>query len=304
MTKRIKLRYPIKDYLFILSLIIIPLIQFLVFWLYVNLDSILMAFKGLDDDGNEYWTLNNFVMLFHDFSLPDSIIIEATVNTLLIFLSGVFVATPICLIAAFFMLKRMPLGNFYKILFFLPSMISMVAFVYVFTYFIGVDGPLMQIWVDMGLSLEDFPVFLGQGWAMPTILIYNIWSGLGFTTIVTSSNMNRIPLELFESAKIDGGGFIREFFNIALPLIWPSIASMAVFNMAGMFSYLGPIMLMTEGSYNTSTIGYYIFQNVTSGDPKQMYYPAAIGMFFTIVAAPLILLVRKGLNSFWQDVTF
>lgn len=304
MLKRIKFRYDIKDYLFIISLIIIPLIQFVVFWLYVNFDSILMAFKGMDDNGKEFWTLNNFVMLIRDFGLKDSIIIEATVNTLLIFLSGVFIATPICLIAAFFMLKRMFLGNFYKILFFLPSMISMVAFVYVFTYFIGVDGPLMQIWVDLGMPLEKFPVFLGQGWAFPTILIYNIWSGLGFTTIVTSSNMNRVPLELFESAKIDGVGFFREFTDIAIPLIWPTIASMIIFNMAGMFSYLGPVMLMTEGSFNTSTIGYYIFQNVTSGDPKQMYYPAALGLFFTVVAAPLILLVRKGLNSFWQDVTY
>lgn len=299
-----KFRYNIRDYLFIISLIAIPFIHFAVFWLYVNFDSVLMAFKGLDDNGVEYWTLGNFVALIRDFSLPDSIIVEATVNTLLIFLTGVFIATPICLIAAFFMLKRMPLGNFYKILFFLPSMINMVAFVYVFTYFIGVDGPLAQIWKNLGLAAEKFPVFLGQGLAMPTILLYNIWSGLGFTTIVTSSNMNRIPLELFESAKIDGAGFVCEFFRIAIPLIWPTISSMVIFNMAGMFGYLGPIMLMTEGSYNTSTIGYYIFSNVTSGDPKLMYYPAALGMFFTIVAAPLILLTRKLLNSFWQDVTF
>lgn len=302
--RKFKLKYNIKDYLFILSLIIIPLIHFIVFWLYVNFDSILMAFKGLGDDGQEYWTLNNFSALIKDFFLPDSIIWEATVNTLLIFLTGVLIATPICLVAAFFMLKRMPLGNFYKILFFLPSMINMVAFVYVFTYFIGVDGPLAKIWVKLGFELETFPVFLGQGWAMPTILFYNIWSGLGFTTIVTSSNMNRIPTELYESAKIDGAGFVCEFFCITIPLIWPTISAMIIFNMAGMFSYLGPVMLMTEGSYNTSTIGYYIFQNVTSGDPKLMYYPAALGLFFTVVAAPVILLTRKGLNSFWQDVTF
>ncbi len=302
--KKIKLKYGWRDYLFILSLIIIPLLHFLLFWVYVNVDSILMAFKGLDDGGREFWTLNNFSTLVKDFFLPDSIIVEATVNTLLIFSTGVFIATPICLIAAFFMLKRMPLGNFYKILFFLPSMINMVAFVYIFTYFIGVDGPLARIWVNLGFKLDAFPVFLGQHLAMPTILLYNIWSGLGFTTIVVSSNMNRIPTELFESAKIDGAGFIREFFCIAIPLIWPTISSMIIFNMAGMFGYLGPIMLMTEGSYNTSTIGYYIFQNVTSGDPKLMYYPAALGMFFTVVAAPLILLTRKLLNSFWQDVTF
>lgn len=294
----------IKENLFVLSLIIIPLLHFLVFWLYVNFDSILMAFKGLDDGGVEYWTLNNFSMLIKDFSLPDSIIVESTINTLLIFATGAFIATPICLVAAFFMLKQMPLGGFYKIIFFLPSMISVVAFVYVFSYFIGVDGPLNTLWQVLGLAPDKFPVFLGQGLAFSTIILYNIWSGLGFTTIVTSSNMARIPSELFESAKIDGVGFVKEFFTIVLPLIWTTVASMIVFNLAGMFSYLGPIMLLTEGSYNTSTIGYYIFQNVSSGDPKLMYYPAALGMFFTIVSAPVILLVRKLLNSFWQDITF
>ena len=172
-----KLKKNWRDRLFVALLLALPIASFAVFWLYVNFEGIVMAFQQMDPVTNtEYFTLDNFKEVFLDMGKDGGLVGESLLNTFLIYGAGVFIATPITIVIAFFMMKGMPMTNFYKVLFFLPSMISQVAFVYVFMYFIGGSGPIKEIYINMGGSADNFPVFLGEGWAMPTILFFGIWS--------------------------------------------------------------------------------------------------------------------------------
>lgn len=301
-----KLKKNWRDWLFVALLLALPIASFAVFWLYVNFEGIVMAFQQMDPVTNtEYFTLDNFKEVFLDMGKDGGLVGESLLNTFLIYGAGVFIATPITIVIAFFMMKGMPMTNFYKVLFFLPSMISQVAFVYVFMYFIGVSGPIKEIYINMGGSADNFPVFLGEGWAMPTILFFGIWSSFGYSTIVYASTMNRIPPELFESAKLDGAGFGAEFFKICLPLIWPTISTFIVVNLAGSCSGPGVVLLMTGGSFHTNTVGYWMYDVVSnSGDGSNMYYPAAFGLVISLFLVPLVWIVRKIVNSFWQDAQY
>lgn len=296
-----------RDWIFVLCLTALPVIWFAIFWAYVNFDSILMSFKQFDTvTQTEYFTLSNFKEVFLDIAGKSSGMFGETVlNTFLIYATGVFIGMPLCLMIAFFMMKGMPLTNFYKVLFFLPSMISQVAFVYVFTYFIGSSGPLKEIFIHFGGLEDKYPVFLGPGLAMPTILFFGVWSSFGYSTIVYASTMNRIPPELFESAKLDGAGFAAEFFKICLPLVWPTLSTFIVVNLAGSCSGPGVILLMTQGSFHTNTVGYWMYNIVAnSGDGSRLYYPAAFGLVISFLLVPLVILVRKVVNSFWQDAEY
>ena len=295
-----------RDWIFIALLTALPVVWFCIFWVYVNFDSILMAFKQLDPLTNtEYFTLENFKEVFRDFGSQSGLLGESVLNSFLFYAAGVFVGMPLSLGIAFFMMKGMPMTNFYKVLFFLPAMINQVAFVYIFVYLTGSNGPLKEIFGLLGGAEDNFPVFLGEGWAMPTMLFYGIWSGFGYSVIVYASTMNRIPPELFESAKLDGAGFGTEFFKICLPLCWPMLSTFIVVNFAGSCSGPGLVLLMTGGSYHTSTVGYWIYNTIiNSGDGTRLYYPAAFGLVISMFLIPLVILLRKLVNSFWQDVEY
>ena len=128
---------------------------------------------------------------------------------------------------------------------------------------------------------------------MLMMVIYTLWTGVGVNMIMFTGAMNRVPQEIFESARIDGIGFFREFFNIILPLIWPTVTTMVVFSMVGIFSNAGLVMLLAPDNDSTWNIGYYILKytlgaNTTVTKIDGFSYPAAIGLIFTFVNLPLV----------------
>ena len=82
---RKKKKENIGKHLFIIGMLFFPMFWFLVFWLYVSLDSILMAFKVYEGFGKYSWSLQNFRDMFYEFSLPDSTMRISLRNTLLFF---------------------------------------------------------------------------------------------------------------------------------------------------------------------------------------------------------------------------
>ncbi len=300
--KRKRGKYGLRDYVFMLSFSIVPILWFLLFYVYVNARGFAMAFENMDANGKLYFTFKNFADVIRDFGVAGNRIGEAVKNTAIMFLSGKFIALPISLAIAFFMLKGMAGSNFFKVAFYVPAMISQVANVYIFTYFVGVNGPLYEIFKLMGFNENNYPImFYGDG-AMASLVFYSIWGGMGFSVILHTAMMNRIPLDLFESAKLDGASFTAEFFNVVLPNIWSIIATEFITGLASCCSGAGLVLLTTKGKYGTYTVGYYMFEAVRyAGDPSTLFYPAAFGMLLSCVLVPLVMITRKVLYSFWRD---
>lgn len=94
--------------------------------------------------------------------------------------------------------------------------------------------------------------------------------------------MSRIPVSILESIKLDGCGMGREIISIILPLIWPTISTLLVLNATGIFSASGPILLFTKGDYDTTTIGYWIFDMVYTYNNYNVV--AAAGLFLPVSA--------------------
>ena len=108
-----------------------------------------------------------------------------------------------------------------------------------------------------------------------------------------SGAIGRIPKEVFESAQIDGAGYGREFFRITVPLVWPTVVTLIVLGMTNVLVlYLQPYLL-TGGEANTYTIAMSIFMSTASYSPVQYCEAAAKGLLFTVVWAPVVMIVRK-----------
>lgn len=302
MKKTIYKKYTARDWAFVLTFVTIPIIHFFVFYLYVNFDGIVMAFQNRNIDGTEYFTFKNFADVFHELGRKGSVIGESVRNTLLTFAVGKCIATPLALCIAFFMLKGMAGSTFFKVAFYLPAMFSTIANVYMFTYFVGSNGPLFELWTRMGLVEDKFPILFSQGNAMFSIQFYYVWSGMGFGVILYTASMNRIPLDLFESAKLDGAGFATEFFHIVLPYMWGILSTEIVVALAGCCGGAGIQLLTTRGKYGTYTVGYYMYEIIKfSPEPESQYFPAAFGLVLSIFLIPTVFAVRKLFSKFWQD---
>ena len=110
--------------------------------------------------------------------------------------------------------------------------------------------------------------------------------------------MNRIPSEVIEAARLDGVGAFRELVQIILPMVWPTMTTLLVFTFVGIFTTSGPILMFTEGQWDTYTVAYWIFEQVYSGGRYE--YASAVGLIFTLIALPIVLGVKK-LMERWQE---
>ena len=284
--------------LFITLMMAYPVLQFIVFWLYVNLDSIFMAFQ--DTSGN--FTLDNFTLFFSQLKDTEGLAFNSIKNSIWHFLIGEFIGLPVSLLLSYFMFKQVPCSKVFRVVFFLPSIISAVVLTTIYGYLLKSDGPINSLILQLGGDVVPF--LLSEDLVFPSILFYGFWFGMGMNILLISGAIARIPEDIFEYSRLEGVGFFREFVSIVIPLIFETISSIFLMGAVGMFTTLGPTLLLTPLTFetNTSTIAYFIYYcvNVTNS----LEYAAASGLVFTLVGVPIILGVRALLNKINNGIEF
>ena len=283
--------------IFIGIMLSVGLIQFAVFWLYVNIDSILMAFRLNTSDGI-IWTFKNFERFFREVMIPEKELGLAVKNTLLLFVVGTLIGLPTSLLFSYYLYKKILFAKFFRVVFFLPSIISAVVLVTLFRYILDGDGPVNALLSLISGKEVEIEWITDETYSMKTILFYVFWTGFGSNIVLFTGAIHRIPQDILEYAKLDGVSMTRELLQIIVPLIWPTLSTLLVFATAGLFTNSGPILLFTEGQFKTMTIGYFIFDQVQN---NSYYYPAAIGLVFTAIGFPLVIVVKWLLAKVLED---
>lgn len=272
--------------IFIVSMLAIPIVSWLIFWLYGNFNMILMAFQTPTGE----WTFRNFVTFWHDLTAPYSEVGVSVRNTFLYFGLNVLMILPIGTLIAFFIYKKIKGHKLFRVLIFLPAIIPTIVMVTAFKETIKPWGPL----ASLGIKFPEAGLLADPNTATPTVMFYCLWTGFSSIMLLMCGAMARIPTELFEAAKLDGCGPFREFFSLVVPLIMPVLSMQIIFSLTGLLSASGPILLMTGGAAETSTLNYWIFINTQRGTAASGAYNivSATGLVFTFIAVPIIMLVR------------
>lgn len=276
------------DKVFIVAMLAIPIIHFCVFWIYVNINSILMAFQLPTGE----WSMETYKAVFRDFSggSSSSTLLIAIKNTLIYFTKDL-VMMAFHILIAYFLYRRVFGYRAFQIIFYLPSIVSGVAIAAAFQNFIIPDGPLGILLSKMGV--EELPNLLANSdYATPTIVFYTVWLGWGGQMLLLGGALARVPIEILESARLDGITTPREIVSMILPLIWPTVSTLLILQCTGIFSAGGPILLFTKGGFKTATIGYWIFDKVAYAGASAYNEVAAVGLLFTVVGVPVIMLIR------------
>lgn len=293
-----------KLILFILFACAVPVINWLVFYVYPNASSIVMAF--LDSEGKP--SLVNFQRLWTEFRLPTSTIRIAVQNTLITFAISIACFIPRVLVS-YFIYKKVPFYKIYRILFFLPSILFSVCVAMCFTKMVGTQGFIAEL-VQNVLGLDHKPELLADTrFANYTIWFHMLWLGFPGDLIIWGGTFARLPEDVLESARLDGVSWISEFTKIVVPMVWPTVALKMVLTVCGVLGASGQVWLLTKGSYGTMTLSCWLYKTLmeSSGTKytSNVYnYLSAVGLVMTVISVVIALIVRKYTDKAFQDVEY
>lgn len=281
-------------------MLLIPTVNFIIFWVVVNFNSLLMAFQRLDrETGEHYFTMENFSSLVSLFKTNE--LKNALINTL--YMSGfqILFVLPWGFFLTYFLYKKIPLTGVWRLCLFLPTILPAIFMTSAFKYAIYPQGPIGLLW--KGMFGEQIPTFFMEDkYGIWAVLFYFFWTNFGGQFILFTGAMTRIPDQLLEAGQIDGAGMAVEFFQIVFPLCWSTFSMLLVLNIASIFTTTGPILLLTKGAANTTTISFWIFQQVN--DSQSLYIPSALGIVCTLIIFPIVTLVRSFSGKIYADVEF
>ena len=307
--KKFKLNRTTRKYIFIAELIIIPVINFIIFWVYVNFDTILLTFKRFDVPTASYvWRgFDGYISVFKSMILGgDPGEFNAFVNSFRAILINVIIL-PVTFVISYSFYKKIRFRKFFQVVFFLPNIISLVVLCMMVRHMFSSDfGPIALVIEKITGHPTDWLGYNSDKmWGI--ITVFCIWAGLGGNTIILCGAMQRIPEDIIEAARLDGIGFLREAWSIVLPLVMPTVGVFMIGVVTSPLSFtLQPMLIAVNPGIDNKfmTIGWYIFTSVDTGGSGNMIQAATIGMMFSMLLLPVIIAVRILVKKFTPDVQF
>lgn len=302
--KKAKKRKARRKNLFYWCIIALPVLQFLIFYIGVNLNSFALAFQTFDyqNEGLKFVGFDNlfanFINVFNEI-MEKQYIQTALKNSIVLYLISLLVGTTLALLFSYYIYKKARFSKIFQIILFLPSIISGITMVIIYKYFAEISIPEL-IYKFTGGEIEG--LLSNPNTEFAAIVFFNIWVGFGVSTLIYSSAMSGISPEIEEAAMMDGITPLKEFFLIDVPLIAPTVSVFIIsstatifMNQMSLFSFYGA----NASNYDIWTIGYYMYSGISSSTTTLADYPyyAAFGLLFTFITIPITLLIRRVLTK-------
>ena len=296
---RVKHKGDRGELLFYSAIVALPILQVLIFYFYVNFNSILLCFKEYEVKGgaSKWVGFDNFKRLWTEFT-KTSILIDAFKNSILVWIFVSLFGTFLSILFSYYIFKKWFAAKMFKFVLFLPSVLPAILFVSLYKFFVDQAIPG---YMDEVFNKTVNPLFMGNTYR-PTLLFFNVWICFGAQVLIYSGAMGQVPPEILEAGKVDGVSCTQEFFKIVFPMILPTVSTFLIANVATIFTNQANLYALfgdsSKVSYEHFTIGYYLFDLVNlSGNGESMYgYASALGVVCTLIAFPLTIGVRKLLS--------
>ena len=292
-----------KDLIFYVVMLSIPVLQFAIFYLGVNFNSILMAFQKYDDNAQQFVFLDfsnffkNFVDVFRALG-TETVFPHALKNSLISYFVSLIAGTGLALIFSYYVYKRFPLHGLVKVVLFTPSIISGMVLVSVFVEFVNEVIPGISQRMT-GEQIIGFITNPPTSKTFATVLFYCIWIGFGGSILLYVGAMNNISESVSEACRLDGANLFQEMIYIVIPLIYPTFVTFIVVGVGGIFtnqmalySFFGP-----SADETLQTFGYYLFKRTKMATESDYPFLATMGLLMTFIVAPLTFLVKWALEK-------
>ncbi len=256
------------------------LITFLGFSLIPLLHSLILSFSRYNLLSSEmaFVGLRNFVEVLQE---PD--FLSALWHTCF-FAAGTIPPTmALALFAAVLINIKVPFKQLYQAGLFLPVATSVIVIATIFTYLYAPDGLVNRALEWLHLPVPTPSWLLNTKWALPAIMMMNVWASFGYYMVLFLAGLQTIPIELYEAASIDGANEWQKFRHITLPQLKPIILLATVINTIHTFQVFPEIFAMTQGGPlgATTTVVWYLYE--TGFHRFDMGRAAAVGYILFLI---------------------
>jgi multiple sugar transport system permease protein len=174
--------------------------------------------------------------------------------------------------------------SFYRTLFFMPSLVPLVASVVLWKWLLNSDfGVLNQALRDFGVANPP-GWFSDRQWAIPSLILMRLWAGIGGTQmIIFLAGLQGIPDSLYDAAAIDGANAWQRTINVTIPLLTPTIFFNTVLGIIGALQTFAAAFVATEGGPGFATWFFSLHIWKHAFDYWNMGYASALAWFFALI---------------------
>ncbi len=298
-----KLEHALRNgLLFYLSIMIVPVVQFIIFYIIVNANSLMLSFKTYEIVNGQYVStfvgFKNIINTFKEI-FTTTFYINVWKNSILFYLYGLIGGTVFSLFFSYYIYKKRPFGSFFKIMLYLPHIVSTMVITILYKYCVELVYPEIMMTV-FGFEVKGFGAVAET--QIYYILFFNLIMSFGSNMMIYTGTMAGISDSIIEAAQIDGVNVFQEFFYVIMPTIFSTFAlfivtgMLVVFNgQGGLFNFYG-----LEAPEELQTFGYYMFVKVKNAGVNYSKYPslASLGLALTVVAIPIVFTGRYLINKY------
>ncbi len=318
-----------KHLFFIICGLSISVLNFALFWAYINVDTVISTFKAGDPFYYYRKTFKEIILGEMMTGAFGHTMISIVINLILL---------PLALITAYAFYKRVYGEKFYRVMFYLPSIIAIttltMSFRELFNYqpdgyysegkaydIVGPIAKLMKLFGYKGAPSASMIGGSGSFWYdnfWGLTIFFCVFVGLGTNVVLMCGAMMRIPVDVTEALRLEGCGFFKEMTHVTLPMIMPTITTWMVMIVTSVFAFsITPMLLggyttgnafgSTDGQKQIMTIPLYIYVNsvAAKGDPtKALKSAQALGVMFSMIMMPIVLLVRWICEKLTPDISY
>ena len=240
---------------------------------------------------------------YHSLFAHDPLFVIALRNTV-VYTVGTVVPTVLISLAVAGVLNRKVKGiSIFRTIIFLPLAVSSVVMAVVWQFVFNTNNGLLNImlgWIGIG----PVPWLNDPKWAMLSLCTVSVWRSVPFATVILLAAMQGVPDNLYEAAKLDGAGEVRQFVSITVPLIRGAVSFVVVISIIHAFQAFDLVYVLTGGNGGPETatyvLGIMLFQHAF-GFLEFGYASALAWVIFAILLVLTVLQLRLGRRRAAQE---
>lgn len=256
-----------------------------VFAVWMSFQDYFFAAPGADVD-RPFVGLENYVAV-----LSDPAVWRSFGNVGIFLLINVPLTVTLSIVLATALDRVVHARTFFRVSYYVPYVSASVAVVAVWLFLFSNGGLVNNI---LGPLAPEPSWLVNSALAMPTIALFVTWKGLGFYILLYLAALQNVPRELYESASVDGGGRLRQFFSVTVPGVRPAtVLVLLLATITGANLFTEPYLLTGGGGPNgasTSPVLLIYQKGIEQQNPDQA---AAIGVILIIFVLIIAALQRR-----------
>jgi multiple sugar transport system permease protein len=261
--------------------------------------SLYMSFQQWD-----VFTPPKFVGLknFEELFTSDPLFLIALRNSVIYTVGTVVPTVLISLLVAGVLNRKVKGIGIFRTVVFLPLAISSVVMAIVWQFVFNTDNGLLNIMLGW-VGIRPVPWLVDPSWAMVSLCLVSVWRGVPFATVILLAAMQGVPETVYEAAKIDGAGEVRQFVSITVPLIRGAISFVVVISIIHAFQAFDLVYVLNgpNGGPESATyvLGIMLFQHAFLF--LEFGYASALAwVMFAILLLLTVLQLRLSRRRSWE----